>query len=62
MPELAREVVLLSITIGGEETEYDLPGEEVEDRVGELMALYTRSRVSEILISAKRVKRRGNGG
>jgi hypothetical protein len=59
LPEYARELVVLTVIVGGEQSEYEVPGEEAEERVGELMALYTRSRESEINICARRVKRRG---
>ncbi len=59
MTETARESVVLRVTIGEDESEYDVSGEDAEERVAELMALFTRSRESTILICATRIKRRG---
>jgi hypothetical protein len=59
LPEIAREMVVLTVVVGGEESEYDVSGEEAEERVTELMAMYTRSRESQITICVKRIKRRG---
>jgi hypothetical protein len=50
---------VLTIIVGGEESEYDIPGEDAGERVFEIMAQFTRSRESEINICARRVKRRG---
>jgi hypothetical protein len=61
LPELTRETVVLTVIVGGEESEYDLSGEDAGDRVAEFMDLFTRSRESKIHICVERIKRRGVG-
>jgi hypothetical protein len=61
MPDLAREIVVLSVSVGEDENEYEVSGDEVEERVAAMISLFTRSRESEINIRAHRVKRRGIG-
>jgi hypothetical protein len=51
----------MTVIVGGEESEYDLSGEDMGERVFEIMAQFTRSRERKISVCVERIKRRGVG-
>jgi hypothetical protein len=61
LPEVTRETVVMTVIVGGEESEYDLSGEDMGERVFEIMSQFTRSRERKINVCVERIKRRGVG-